>query len=126
MCIRDRFVGAKPAQELDGRHLFGGGNLLFAHSGHGDAPSFVLDYRCPEDLGLDVYKRQLQDPVLRLGAGDQGVMFGYACSETPQMLPLPVVLAHRLAGCLTTARKSGMVRGLRPDGKAQVLSLIHI
>ena len=39
---------------------------------------------------------------------------------TPQMLPLPVVLAHRLAGCLTTARKSGMVRGLRPDGKAQV------
>ena len=42
------------------------------------------------------------------------------CSETPQMLPLPVVLAHRLAGCLTTARKSGMVRGLRPDGKAQV------
>lgn len=47
-------------------------------------------------------------------------MVGYACSETPQMLPLPVVLAHRLAGCLTTARKSGMVRGLRPDGKAQV------
>ena len=51
--------------------------------------------------------------MLRLGAGDQGVMVGYACSETPQMLPLPVVLAHRLAGCLTTARKSGMVRGLR-------------
>ena len=67
-----------------------------------------------------VRRESLRDPVLRLGAGDQGVMVGYACSETPQMLPLPVVLAHRLAGCLTTARKSGMVRGLRPDGKAQV------
>ena len=72
------------------------------------------------DCSLEQRRGSLQDPVLRLGAGDQGVMVGYACSETPQMLPLPVVLAHRLAGCLTTARKSGMVRGLRPDGKAQV------
>lgn len=55
-----------------------------------------------------------------LGAGDQGVMVGYACSETPQMMPLPVVLAHRLTGTLTFARKSGMIQGLRPDGKAQV------
>lgn len=72
------------------------------------------------DCSLEQRRESLRDPVLRLGAGDQGVMVGYACSETPQMLPLPVVLAHRLAGCLTTARKSGMVRGLRPDGKAQV------
>ena len=59
-------------------------------------------------------------PSLQLGAGDQGVMVGYACSETPQMLPLPVVLAHRLTSALTAARKTGMIRGLRPDGKAQV------
>ena len=72
------------------------------------------------DCSLEQLRESLQDPVLRLGAGDQGVMVGYACSETPQMMPLPVVLAHRLAGCITTARKSGMVRGLRPDGKAQV------
>ena len=72
------------------------------------------------DCSLEQRRESLRDPVLRLGAGDQGVMVGYACSETPQMLPLPVVLAHRLAGCLTTARKSGMVWGLRPDGKAQV------
>ena len=72
------------------------------------------------DCSLEQRRGSLQDPVLRLGAGDQGVMVGYASSETPQMLPLPVVLAHRLAGCLTTARKSGLVRGLRPDGKAQV------
>ena len=47
-------------------------------------------------------------------------MVGYACSETPQMLPLPVMLAHRIAGALTAARKSGMIPALRPDGKAQV------
>lgn len=58
--------------------------------------------------------------VQQLGAGDQGVMVGYACSETPQMMPLPVVLAHRLTSALTVARKSGMVQGLCPDGKAQV------
>jgi S-adenosylmethionine synthetase len=57
---------------------------------------------------------------LQLGAGDQGVMVGYACSETPQMMPLPVVLAHRLTSALAIARKSGVVAGLRPDGKAQV------
>lgn len=59
-------------------------------------------------------------PSLQLGAGDQGIMVGYACSETPQMLPLPVVLAHRLTSALTIARKSGAIQGLRPDGKAQV------
>ena len=47
-------------------------------------------------------------------------MVGYACSETPQMMPLPVVLAHRLTSDLSAARKTGMIRGLRPDGKAQV------
>lgn len=59
-------------------------------------------------------------PSLQLGAGDQGVMVGYACSETPQMMPLPVVLAHRLTSTLAIARKSGVIQGLRPDGKAQV------
>lgn len=59
-------------------------------------------------------------PALQLGAGDQGVMVGYACSETPQMMPLPVVLAHRLTSALSAARKTGMIRGLRPNGKAQV------
>lgn len=59
-------------------------------------------------------------PALQLGAGDQGVMVGYACSETPQMMPLPVVLAHRLTSALSAARKTGMMRGLRLDGKAQI------
>ena len=59
-------------------------------------------------------------PTLQLGAGDQGVMVGYACRETPDLLPLPVVLANRLAASLTMARKTGAVRGLLPDGKTQV------
>ncbi len=53
------------------------------------------------------------------GAGDQGIMYGYACSETENLLPLPVVLAHRTA-LLTCARTMGRISGLRPDGKAQV------
>ena len=61
-----------------------------------------------------------EDSVPQLGAGDQGVMVGYACNETPEMLPLPVVLAHRLTISLALARRYGLIHGLRPDGKAQV------
>ena len=55
-----------------------------------------------------------------MGAGDQGIVYGFACSETAELLPLPVALAHRVTLLLTNARKTGTIQGLGPDGKAQV------
>ena len=71
-------------------------------------------------MGVDAAMEGREEGIREIGAGDQGMMFGYACNETPEMMPMAIALAHRLTRRLALVRKNGILPYLRPDGKSQV------